>query len=88
MREMEARAFMNEHYNSMSSNNHRGGYSNSDTKSDVENMIPNAKWNIDNMGNRLEESNNTDSREIDVRTSRDLEKMKKYVNDMDKNENK
>ncbi len=73
IREMEARAFMNQY--SMN-NNEESGYSNSGVSGDVGRMISNAKWNIDNMSNKLEEKTKTDSREIDVRTSRDLEKMK------------
>lgn len=86
MQEMEARAFLNKQSNGMQE--HSRGYSNSQTKHDASTMIPNAEWNIDNHGSRLEEKQNTDSREIDVRTSRDLQKMKEYVNDIDKNENK
>lgn len=86
MQEMEARAFLNKQNNGMQENSH--GYSNSQTKHDTSTMIPNAELNIDNNGSRLEEKKNTDSREIDVRTSRDLQKMKEYVSDMDKNENK
>jgi hypothetical protein len=82
---MEARAFMNKQSNGMYENSH--GYSNSQTQHDVGRMIPNAEWNIDNMSNRLEEKTKTDSREIDIRTSRELQKMKEYVKDKDKSEN-
>jgi len=86
MQEMEARAFLHKQSNGMQENSH--GYSNSQTKHDASTMIPNAERNIDNNSSRLEEKQNTNSREIDVRTSRNLQKMKEYVSDMDKNENK
>ena len=86
MQEMEARAFLHKQSNGMQENSR--GYSNSQTKHDASTMIPNAEWNIDNNSSRLEEKQNTDSREIGVRTSMDLQKMKEYVKDMDKDENK
>ena len=86
MQEMEARAFLYKQSSGMNENSR--GYSNSQTKHDASTMIPNAEWNIDNHGNMLEEKQNTNSREIDVRTSRNLQKMKEYVKDMDKNESK
>ena len=86
MQEMEARAFLHKQSNGMQENSH--GYSNSQTKHDASTMIPNAERNIDNNSSRLEEKQNTDSREIGVRTSMDLQKMKEYVKDVDKDENK
>jgi hypothetical protein len=86
MQEMEARAFLHKQSNGIQENSH--GYSNSQTKHDASTMIPNAERNIDNNSSRLEEKQNTNSREIDVRTSMDLQKMKEYVKDMDKNESK
>jgi hypothetical protein len=64
MREMEARAFMNEHYNGMNNNNHRGGYSNADTKSDVESMIGYTSDNIQNEKNRFTNTIETEGKTI------------------------